>query len=165
MSRARRDLCGGRPEPHWPSGLTGEGPFLPRPHPTHRRQPGDRLGPRVVRDQLSVLQHLQIGEEIGELALRQQEGGVAGLEAQRALALGEGLVEQQSPGPEGRLEHRCERSKQKAKDQDCAKSLRSKRDSQTRLQVALDRAQGSVLGPAGGPELGRNCGALTPIDT
>ena len=31
MSGARRDLCGGRPEPHWPSGLTGEGPFLPRP--------------------------------------------------------------------------------------------------------------------------------------
>jgi hypothetical protein len=31
MSCARRDLCGGRPEPHWPPGLTGEGPFLPRP--------------------------------------------------------------------------------------------------------------------------------------
>jgi len=33
MSSARRDLCGGRPEPHWPLGLTGEGPFLPRPLP------------------------------------------------------------------------------------------------------------------------------------
>ena len=31
MSCARRDLCGGRPEPYWPSGLTGKGPFLPRP--------------------------------------------------------------------------------------------------------------------------------------
>ena len=30
MSGARRELCGGRPEPHWPSGLAGQGPFLLR---------------------------------------------------------------------------------------------------------------------------------------